>query len=355
MEIANTTHELMQEILHNFNISALPEAIVPFGSGHINDTYRVVNAGGEDYLLQRINHQIFTDVQGMMGNIEAITAHIDQQISAQMITDFETVKIYKSSAGSSYVLHKGGYWRLGEFKGHLHSYDLVENTTQAFAGGQAFGRFFSLLSDFPAERLTETLPNFHNIILRLESLKAATLNGIADRIIQVKSSLDFIWKHAEAMSKIERAKQAGVLPIRVTHNDTKFNNVLLNAQDQGVCVVDLDTVMPGLIHYDFGDGIRTATATANEDETDLSLVSFDPEKYRAFEEGYRSFAAPYLTEEEEKLLPYAGPLLAYIMGVRFLTDYISGDVYYKIKHEEHNLERAKNQLKLCNELMKFCV
>ncbi|MEO9804817.1 MAG: aminoglycoside phosphotransferase family protein [Reichenbachiella sp.] len=340
----------INKIINQFDISGEIQDTQPFGSGYINDTYRAKNTDNAqpDYLLQRVNHEVFKDVPAMMENIRMVTDHIKKNSSLDW--NQETLEIVKTIDGQLFTKHHDDYWRMFEFKKGTKSYDVVETPEQAYQGAFAFGTFFRLLSDFPAEKLTDTLPEFHNIILRLEALEKAVKDDVRGRASKVKEEIDFVRAIASLMCEIEHLKLGGKIPLRVTHNDTKFNNVLLDENDKGICVIDLDTVMLGIVHYDFGDGIRTSTNTAKEDETDLQLVNFDMKKFEAFTEGYLDACRDILTTIEIEYLGLSGALLAYIMGVRFLTDYLMGDVYYKIDHENHNLDRSRTQLELTRQI-----
>lgn len=341
----------ISDIIDRFDLSGAVQEVLPFGNGHINDTYRVKNRDSEapDYLLQRVNHEIFKDVAAMMENIRLVTEHIKTGGSSGIKQ--ETLDIVRTIDQQLFTIYEGNYWRMFEFKKGTKSYEVVETPEQAYQGALAFGTFFRLLSDFPAEKLTDTLPEFHNVILRLEVFEKAVKEDIKGRTAEVKNEINFVRKNADLMCEMERLKQVGKIPLRVTHNDTKFNNVLLDDKGRGFCVIDLDTVMSGIVHYDFGDGIRTSTNTAKEDETDLSLVHFDLEKFKAFATGFLEASRDILNSFEIEYLGRSGGLLAYIMGVRFLTDYLMGDVYYKINREGHNLDRARTQLKLTRQIL----
>jgi Ser/Thr protein kinase RdoA (MazF antagonist) len=243
----------------------------------------------------------------------------------------------------------GAYWRVFEFLSGLVSYDVVETPEQAYAGARSYGYFLQFLDDFPAEQIVPVLPDFHNIVSRLKAFEAARTQvqgKFKSRVLQCQPEIKRVLALADQMTALQQAWKKGVLKTRVTHNDTKFNNVMLTPAGEGRAVVDLDTVMPGIVHFDYGDGIRTAAATAAEDEPDLQLIGVDREKYKAFTEGYLSVTRDYLSEAELHYLPQSGALLAYIMSVRFLTDYFNGDLYYSVKHPEHNLVRGQGQLRL---------
>ncbi|PIB34022.1 hypothetical protein BFP72_00545 [Reichenbachiella sp. 5M10] len=351
MELASYGQEDLREIIDHFVYDGQVEDIRPFGSGHINDTYRVFNTDSslDDYLLQRINHHVFADVKGMMDNIHQVTEHIRHHPSTDWTQ--ETLQLHASTASEWYTMYRGAYWRMFDFRKNTKSYDLVETAEQAYQGARAFGVFFRLLSDLPVEQLTMTLPEFHNIILRLRTLEGAVKEDTEGRAREVQAEIYYARSIADQMCQIEHLKQANHLPLRVTHNDTKFNNVLLDAHDRGVCVIDLDTVMPGVIHYDFGDGIRTSANTAQEDESDLACVQLDLDKFEAFASGYLEVTRDVLTPTEIEYLGMSGALMSYLMAVRFLTDYLQGDRYYKTTHPLHNLDRARCQLELTRQIL----
>ncbi len=226
------------------------------------------------------------------------------------------------------------------------SYERVDSFDKAFEGGRIIGRFQSMLADLPGEPLHETIPDFHNIVRRLEAFHRVIENDPAGRVTSVTKEIGEIVKREEEMKVIIRLGEEGRIPLRITHNDTKFNNILFDANGRALCIIDLDTVMPGYVHYDFGDAIRTATNRADEDSEDLSSVSMDIEIYRAYAEGYLSGARNTLNSTEIEYLAFAPKLLTYIMATRFLTDYIDGDNYYKIRYPQHNLQRNRVQLAL---------
>ncbi|MEP2024796.1 MAG: aminoglycoside phosphotransferase family protein [Reichenbachiella sp.] len=341
----------MEHIFSAFHTNIQVKSIEPFGAGLINDTYRVVNNDplGQDFLLQRINHEVFKDAKGLMHNMELVTRHLSHKIStsSKLQGSCETLRISPTKNGSSYYEDiDGNFWRAVEFLKGYKSYDYVETPEQAYQGAQAFGQFMLLLNDFPVHELKETIPGFHDIIKRLVTFKEVVASTKkTDRVKECKKEIQFVLDQADQMCEIEKLRKSGKIKDRVTHNDTKFNNVLLKEDFSSHCVIDLDTVMPGIVHYDFGDGVRTCSSTAKEDEKDLNLVDVDMEKLKGFAQGFIETSKAVLDPLEIEYLALSAPLLAYIMGVRFLTDYLAGDVYYKIKHESHNLERARNQLR----------
>jgi hypothetical protein len=304
--------------------------------------------------LQKINHNVFKDVDLMMNNMVLVTNHIKTKIkkSSHPFGQQETLNIIPTLEGKYY--HKddqGFYWRTFEFLKGLKSYDFVETTDQAYEGAKAFGQFLVFLDDFPVQKLGESIPGFHDIILRLKTFQETLGNSYKSREQLCKSEINYVMSLGDRMSQIEKLRIKGIIKERVTHNDTKFNNVLLTKDDVGKCVIDLDTVMPGVVHYDFGDGVRTSAGTSLEDETDFRKIDLDMGKFEAFSEGYLDATRSVLDPVEVDSLALSGPLFSYIMGVRFLTDFLSGDNYYKIEFEDQNLQRARCQLEFTRKML----
>jgi Ser/Thr protein kinase RdoA (MazF antagonist) len=341
----------MNHLLSHFQLTGTVLSAKPLGSGHINDSYRVSMDGDIDYLLQRINHEVFPDVAGMMRNIDLVTSHLrDKMIGSGQ----RTLTVIPAKSGALFLQDEvGNSWRVYEFLTDLEGFDLLDTPEQAYEGARAYGHFLRFLDDFPAEQIVDVIPDFHNISSRLKAFASSVKADVVGRGRRCKEEIKSIESLANRLTTIQRSWDAGQLPTRTTHNDTKFNNVLFDGDGIGRAVVDLDTVMQGVVHFDFGDGVRTGAATAPEDEADLHLVGVDPAKYQAFQEGYLEITQDYLTPLELELLPLAGPLLAYLMAVRFLTDFLNGDVYYKTAYPDHNLVRGRNQLKLVEELLKL--
>ncbi len=336
-------------VVDKFIIQGEIKESFPYGNGHINSTYRLVNQGAElpDYLLQRINSDVFVNVSGMMQNIEYVTSHIRKKLINQRLNHHERVlTLIHTSEAKRYVYHEGQYWRLFEFMSALRSYDEAPTTQHVYGGGEAFGSFLSQLSDFEPSRLNITINNFHDLSYRLKQLSYAIESADRKLLSLARVELDYINRVAEDILKLHHLKSKGVFPIRVVHNDTKFNNVLFNDKGHARCVIDLDTVMPGLVHYDFGDGIRTGAVTSAEDTEDLQTVDLDIERFKAFTEGYLNGVGDVLTEGELTYLPHSTVYMSFIMGVRFLTDFLNSNIYFKVKHPMHNHVRAKCQLKL---------
>lgn len=338
----------IKEFIKTFCTTGQIQAAQPFGNGHINDTFRLINetAGQPDYLLQRINHQVFQEVGSMMSNIKRVTEHVNAKSSGS------TLQLISTRSGADFHQDmQGFYWRVYVFRKDLHSIDVAETTTQIYEGAKAFGRFLFQLSDFPAHELFPTLPNFHNVITRLTTFQKVVQADAMNRSKEAASAIRYVLEIAKEMSAIQEAGEAGKIPLRATHNDTKFNNVLLDDEGKGRCVIDLETVMPGYVHFDFGDGVRTTVSTAAEDEVELANIQIDLERFRAFSQGYLEETRSILSPTEIDYLPLSGALLAYLMGVRFLTDFLDGDSYYKTHFPGQNLQRAHAQLDLTKKLL----
>ena len=332
-------------------------AINEFGSGHINDTFRVRTAGTgqSNYLLQRINHHIFPDVESLMSNINFVLQHLKSKLThlPQEEVEKKTLTIVPTKTGKLYHQDEdGSYWRMFLLLEDIKSYDIVETCKQAYSGGKAFGAFQKNLADLDPNCLVAILPDFHNIDFRLANLRAAIQTDAVGRVAELSEILDAIFKRENRMRSILAMAHAGELPLRITHNDTKFNNVLLDAQDEVQCVIDLDTVMPGYVAYDFGDAIRTIINPVAEDSEDLEALVLNIPLFDAYAEGYLAEAKSFLTVQERESLIHGVLLLPYMQAVRFLTDYINGDTYYKVQYPTHNLVRTKTQLKLVEELEK---
>ena len=339
--------KLFQEILANFNLSLDPDA---YGNGHINDTYIVHSQ--PNYILQRINKNVFTNPPAVMENIQGVTEFLRKKIIAEGGNpDRETLNLIPTVDGKSYYLHTDGeYYRVYKFIERAVSYDIVENPMQLYHAARAFGKFQNMLADYPAEKLHETIVDFHNTPARYEQFKTALAKNASGRAKNAGPGIDFVLAREKDASIVVDALADGSIPLRVTHNDTKLNNVLLDeVTGEGVCVIDLDTVMPGSLLYDYGDALRFGGSSGAEDEPDLSKIWFDVEKFTAFTKGFIE-VLPSITEKELRLLPFSIKLMTLECGSRFLADYINGDVYFKTHYPEHNLIRARTQFKLVKEI-----
>ena len=341
----NLSSILSEFDIESENISGSGETIP---SGHINDTYRV-ELSGKEYVLQKINHNIFSDVSGLMKNIHMVTEHLRKKIRARGGDENrETLTVLLTKSGSPFLKTKdGSYFRLYKYITNTDTYQQVENKKQLYYVAKAFGRFQNDLADFPAEKLTETILNFHNTKSRFEALVKAAADDIAGRKKDVLPEIEFVLSKKEDTELILNCINSGEIPLRVTHNDTKLNNILFEkGRDTAVCVVDLDTVMPGSMLYDFGDAIRFGASSAEEDETDLDKIYCDLELFESFTKGFLEEVAKSMTKKEIELLAFSAKLITLEVGMRFLTDHLNGDVYFKVHKPNHNLDRARNQFKL---------
>lgn len=342
--------ENLNDIVARFDIEGSAADIRPLGEGLINDTYRVTNAteGCPDYVLQRINHHIFTDVEGLQRNIEAVTRHLRKKLEAAGAADIDrrvlTFVPLADGSGKTYYFDGESYWRISRFIPDAYTFNTVDPHYSRMAG-EAFGRFQSDLTDIP-DTLVETIPDFHNMELRLRQLREAIEADPAGRLAEVQPIVDDLLRRGEEMTAAERLHREGRLPKRVCHCDTKVNNMMFDADGNVLCVIDLDTVMPSFIFSDFGDFLRTAANTVAEDSPELDKIAFRTDIFEAFTEGYLQSAASFITPLEKEMLPYAAALFPYMQAVRFLTDYINGDTYYKTAYKEHNLVRTRNQVRL---------
>jgi Ser/Thr protein kinase RdoA (MazF antagonist) len=341
----------LEEIFNSFRAQGTYKSGEPFGSGHIHDTFRIETAeeDTDDYILQRLNNRIFKNIPQLQSNIERVTVHLTNKLSRIPGSDVkrECLSLISSKDGKSWIQdNAGNYWRMYIFIARHHSYNLVDNPDKAFEGGKAIGRFQAMLADMPGPPLFETIPFFHDIGRRLDTFSLKVNEDPAGRAASVKDEIELVLRRAEEMKIILKLGSEGKIPLRITHNDTKFNNILLDENDKALCVIDLDTVMPGYVHYDFGDAIRTAANSASEDENDLSKIFMKIDLFRAYAEGYLSQTLKTLNDVEKEYLAFAPRLITYTIAVRFLTDYLDGDNYFKIHHEHHNLQRARAQLRL---------
>lgn len=320
-----------------------------YGTGHINDTYAVwfdTAAGRRRMILQRVNHNVFKDVPRLMENIQRVTAHIGTKISALGGTpDRETLTLIPTTDGAGFLREAdGNHWRMYMFIEGARTYDEVTDLDQVREAARAFGRFQTHLLDLPGPRLHETIPGFHHTPKRFAALEAALAADPRNRAARARPEIEFALARKAMTGVLIRKLDQGELQERVTHNDTKINNVMLDdATGRGVCVIDLDTVMPGLVLYDFGDQVRTTTCTGAEDDQDLAAVRFEPDRFEALVQGYLDTAREFLLPAEIDALAFSGKLITFEIGIRFLADYLDGDVYFKTHRPDHNLHRARVQ------------
>lgn len=337
----------LSKVLKEFNID---NDIQSYGNGHINDTYC---SAPTKYIIQRINTSVFTDPYALMENIENVTAFLGKKIKAEGgDPKRETLTVIKTIHGENcYKYDDNNYFRVYTFIGDTKTIEDDKTLDDLYEAGRGFGKFQQMLADFPVEKLHETIKDFHNTPKRVEALKTAIAEDKAGRAASVQAEIEWALEKSAFADTVIKGIESGEIPVRVTHNDTKINNILFdNVTGKAVAVIDLDTVMPGSMLYDFGDALRMGGSTAAEDELDTSKIHFDKECFKYFADGYLSEMKDVLTPMELELLPFSAKLLTYECGIRFLTDYLNGDTYFKIHREGHNLDRARSQFKLVDEI-----
>lgn len=341
------------EILSHFSLKGTVSDVVALGNGLINDTLKVntVEDDCPDYVLQRINNNIFKDVDLLQHNIDVTTAWIREKLTKAEVSDIDrkVLSFIAADNGKTYYFDGEAYWRVSIFIPESVTHDVVD-THYSYLAGKGFGQFQSMLADVN-EKLEETIPDFHNMEFRIQQFKEAIAENKANRLEEMKDLVDALLQRADKMCAAERLHREGKLPKRICHCDTKVNNMLFDANDNSfLCVIDLDTVMPSYIFSDFGDFLRTAANTAPEDEPDVTKIHFRTEIFKSFAQGYLESAKSFLTPIEIEYLPYAVALFPYMQCVRFLTDYLNGDTYYKIMYPEHNKVRSIAQFELLKQV-----
>lgn len=351
--MADLSKEHKDEIVSAFHFKGTMIDMVPYGSGHINDTFLLTYAREEGvvvkYILQRMNTNIFHNPEELMENILGVTAHLRKKIIENGgDPERETLNVIKTFDKKPYYIDsKGGYWRAFVFITNATSYDLVESPEDFYQSAVSFGRFQSLLADYPADTLHEIIEGFHDTRARFAVFKKAVEEDVMGRAASVQKEIQFVLNHEDVANFFSELLDKGELPLRVTHNDTKLNNIMIDDETRkGICVIDLDTVMPGLAMNDFGDSIRFGASTAAEDEKDLDKVWCDMDLFDIYTKGFIEGCNGKLTKTEIELLPMGAKTMTFECGMRFLTDYLQGDTYFKIHREGHNLDRCRTQFKL---------
>lgn len=351
------SNPLILEAIEGFAIEGKLLSYEKYGSGHINDTFLVCydmnGLGRLRFIFQRMSKALTKESEWLMENIERIINHLRQKISDNNGDVYrETLNIVYAPDGKPFFVDSSDeYWRVYQFIEGATTYDKVRTPDDFYESAVSYGNFQKLLSDFDANLLYETIPGFHNTKKRYEKFMKALEADVKGRAASVKEEIDFVISNKELSNTLLDLLEAGQLPLRVTHNDTKLNNIMLDDKTQkAICVIDLDTVMPGLSAYDFGDSIRFGANTADEDETDLSKVSLDVDLYNTFKKGFLEGCGGALTDKEIEMLPMGAAVMTYECGMRFLTDYLEGDVYFHIAREEHNLDRARTQFELVKDM-----
>lgn len=348
----------IKNVLAAYNIHGDLTGCEKLTDGHIHLTFRVEFKDGteiKNYLLQNVNTYVFKDIDKLMHNITGITDYLGKKIAGQNgDADRECLKLYTTKDGRSYyTAEDGSCWRLYNYIDGIHTVQLIEDKEVFYNAAKAFGTFRCLLADYPIDSLEETIPNFHNTVSRFKDFKKALNDNLSGRAENAQAETAFILERESDCFVLVDLLNKGELPMTVTHNDTKLNNVLFdNKTNEGICIVDLDTVMPGLSLYDFGDSIRFGASTASEDEKDISKVSLSLELFEAYTKGYLESAGKSLTAKEIEYLPFSAKLMTLECGMRFLGDYFNGDVYFHTDYPEHNLVRARTQLALVADIEK---
>ena len=339
-------------IAANFNLAGRLIRSESFGSGHINDTYCLTcEKDGRQihYILQRINHQVFKNPPAMMENIRRVTNHIRRKLQEQQnkLASRQLIVIDTKDGADFYQDNRGNYWRVYNRIENAITYDTIESPELAYEAARMFGRFAAFLTDLPGPTLHETIPDFHTTPKRFKTFREVLRQDPCNRAKNAGAEIDFVLQNAGICDVLLNHAGKGEIPVRITHNDTKINNVLLDEKThKGVCVIDLDTVMPGLSLYDFGDMVRTATNPAEEDERDLSKVSMRMPIFEMLLKGFAEEIHEFLTPTEKKHMSFAGKLITFEQMIRFLADHLAGDIYYKIHREGHNLDRCRTQMKM---------
>lgn len=356
--MANYREDRLHEVSKQFQIYGEILHVEACKIGHINETYTATYAQGGvwvRYIHQKINHRVFSAPAEVMENLMRVTSHIRSRLEADSVRDLtrRVLIVVPTRDGKSYFENaEGDFWRTFVFVEGAQSFEAVESDRQAYEAGVAFGAFQNYLSDLPNGRLHETIPQFHHSRHRFDSLMRAVEQDHVNRSSNAKSEIEFCARHETMVDPILEALSSGEIPERVTHNDTKFNNVMMDLRTgKSMCVVDLDTVMHGSVLYDFGDMIRTTTSPTMEDELDLSRVSMRMHTFKELAKGYLSATSSFLTTKEKSLLAFSGKLIAFTIGMRFLTDYLEGDHYFRVHRPGHNLDRARTQFKLVQSII----
>jgi hypothetical protein len=340
---------ILKSIFNEFDHQSNFVSHSELNSGHINDTFLVETTDETNYILQRINHTVFKDVQGLINNKVLISNHLKSKYVHSSEKELRKVVLsFIKAKNTSFYYHEenGNYWNVMVFIDNSITHELVTDQKIAYEGGKLLGAFLNATSDFDSSQLIAVIPNFHDMSFRYSQYASALKNTSQNRLQKVTKYIKIVTDLKEEMHVLQTLKETGEIPTRVTHNDTKISNSLFDKNNKGICMIDTDTVMQGIIHYDFGDAIRTICNSAAEDEKDLSKVKFNLDYYIAYEKGFLEQTKGSLTTTELKYLPLAAKTMIFIMALRFLTDYLNNDVYYKINYSEHNLDRAKNQFKL---------
>jgi len=332
----------LQVIVNQFDIQSGIEKIETLESGHINDTYLVTTHKGKCYVLQKLNTNVFKDIESIITNKAAVSEHLKQ-----LESPYKSVSFVKAKDSNYYYKdNNGNYWNIMDYISNCVTHDVASNTKMVFEAGKLYGDFIKQTASLSSSTIKETLPSFHSVPLRFLQFEKALKKASSKNIANAKREIDFAIKCKEEMSELAILKNEDVFPIRITHNDAKLSNILFNQKEEGLAVIDLDTIMPGIVHFDFGDSIRSICTNTIEDSNDFENTFIKLDYYKAFCEGHAQATKDILTHQEIKYLPLGVKTIIFIMGLRFLTDFLNENIYYKVKYKSHNLIRCKNQFKL---------
>ena len=345
------TFEQIKAIADRFLLNGDIVGFKPIDTGNINGTYRLEAENGGAYILQNINTAVFKNTEVLMNNVDLVCTFLKNKLENGG-SAMTSLYCYPCRNGKKYHIDdEGRVWRIYNYVENSVCFNILSSPELFYKTGKAFGEFQKLLADFPIEALGDTIPDFHNTAKRYQTLLQSAERDVCGRLKDCLPEFEFVKQRAQDTHVLTDLLAAGKLPLRVTHNDTKLNNILFDADTlEPKCVVDLDTVMPGLSLYDFGDAIRSGASTAEEDETDLSRVEMNTELYEAYKKGYLEAAGDILTPLEIEYLPFSAKLLSLECGIRFLTDYLDGDVYFRIRRPDDNLIRCRTQFKLAEDI-----
>ena len=353
LSFGNMIAEQLKLIFNQFEHTAIFASYKELASGHINDTYLIKTTKKPYFILQRINHDVFKDVPSLISNKVIVSNHLQKKLAHLPKKELRrrVLCFVNTKKGDSYYRdEEGNHWNMMIYVDDSKTFETVTNEEIAYEGGKLFGNFLNLTDDLDTSKVTEVIPKFHDMSFRFLQFEKAKKVASTQRLIQAKKYLAQVENLKEEMHILQRLKESGEIKLRITHNDTKISNALFDLNNKGLCVIDTDTVMPGIVHYDFGDAIRTICNTAAEDEKNLELVNFNLRYYKTYVKGFLSEIGSSLSTIELQHLPLGAKTMIFIMGLRFLTDFLNGDIYYKTAYSEHNLDRAKNQFKLIESL-----
>ena len=337
--------ETLKDICRQFQIEQPVINIDVLASGHINDTYLISCSNNLNYILQKINNKVFNNINSIILNKVIVSNHLKNEFN-KTETKYHVANFIKSKTDTFFIETNEGFWTLMEYIPNSKTIERAENNKQVFEAGKLYGNFIASTSTLDLKLFTETLPEFHSVPFRFFQFEEAHNQAKISRKSKAQELIDFVLEHKTEMFQLSELKEKNTFPIRVTHNDTKLSNILFDENDNGLAVIDLDTVMPGIVHFDFGDSVRSICSNTIEDSENIEQTTINLKYYEAYCKGFASETSNLLTKEEISFLPLSAKTLIYIMGLRFLTDYLNNDVYYKTSYSTHNLVRAKNQMAL---------